>query len=218
MTTTTNGNVNFIDNAKTAASSMLADMVAMESASSSDSTEILPILGALTGVIGNAIAAGQFGLNVANAATGSNGSLEIEIKNQGSNYLAPYSYKSEHANVSAFPGPIVPGESDSFVITQDGAFTTGSTNVKINMLVSGNTPTSFVPLQISFSYTDGSSPGLWKFEISVDGEGHKFSSEKGIVGVQYVGNSPFPSFNLYVGSIETGGGELLVSVFDPSAS
>ena len=81
MTTTTNGSVNFIDNAKTAASQMLIDMVAMEAASSNDSTEILPILGALTGVIGNALAAAQAGLSVASAATGPNRSLEIEIKN-----------------------------------------------------------------------------------------------------------------------------------------
>lgn len=219
MTTTTNGSVTFIDSAHDSARSMLADMVALENANNSgDTTDILPILGALTGVIGNAIAAGQFGLNVANAATGSNGSLEIEIKNQGSNFIAPYSYKSEDANISAFPGPIVPGESDSLVITQDGAFATGSTKVTLSMLVSGDTSTSSVPLQIVFSYTDGSSPGLWKFEISVDGKGHTFSSDKGIVGVQYVGNSPYPNFNLYIGSIETGGGEMLLSVFDPASA
>lgn len=212
MTTTTNGSVNFIDNAKTAAGQMLIDMVAMEAASSNDSTEILPILGALTGVIGNALAASQAGLGIANAAT-ANTSLEIELKNQSSIYIAPYSYKSETANVSGFPGPIVPGESDSFVITHNG-FTTGSTSVQLNMLVSGETPTSSVPLQVTFSYTDGSDPGLWKFEVSVDGKGHTFSSDKGIVGVQYTGNSTYPSFDLYIGAIETGGGEIMLSFFD----
>lgn len=214
MTTTTNGNVNFIDDAKTAAGQMLKDMVAMEAASSNDSTEILPILGALTGVIGNALAASQAGLGIASAATADT-SLEIELKNQSSIYIAPYSYKSEEANVSGFPGPIVPGESDSFVITHNG-FTTGSTSVQLNMLVSGETPTSSVPLQVTFSYTDGSDPGLWKFEVSVDGKGHTFSSDKGIVGVQYTGNSSYPSFDLYIGAIETGGGEMMLSFFDQS--
>ena len=218
MTTTTNGSVNFIDNAKTAASQMLIDMVAMEAASSNDSTEILPILGALTGVIGNALAAAQAGLSVASAATGPNSSLEIEIKNQSSIYIAPYSYKSEVANVSGFPGPIVPGESDSFVITHTGTFSTGSTSVQLNMLVSGSTPTSWVPLQVTFSYTDNSTPGLWKFEVSVDGQGHTFSSDKGIVGVQYTGNSSYPSFDLYIGAIETGGGEMMLSFFDASSN
>jgi hypothetical protein len=219
MTTTTNGTVTFIDDSSQAASSMLADMVAMENAGNSgDTTEILPLLGAITGIIGNAMAAGQMGLNAANAANGSNGALEIELRNLGTNYIAPYSYNSEVADVAAFPGPIVPGESDSFVLTHSGGFTAGSSNAKFNMLISGDTPTDAIIVQIAFSFSEGSDPGLWRFQVSVDGAAYKFASTKGVVGLQFTGSGSFPSFNIYVGSIETGGGELLVSIFDSATA
>jgi hypothetical protein len=43
-------------------------------------------------------------------------------------------------------------------------------------------------------------------------------STKGVVGLQFAGSGSFPSFNIYVSSIETGGGELLVSIFDSATA
>lgn len=220
-TKTTNGTINFITSSQNAGSAMLADMVAMEDASGGAQPEILPVIGALAAVTSSAIAAGQLGLNVANAANGSNGALEVELRNFGSNYIAPFAYDTDDADMSAFPGPIPPGEADNVTVTASGGFSAGDSKVKLQLLVGadqGGTVGSAVEVTLEITWGEGSSPGLWKLDATVDGSEQSFSSTKGLVGVQYTGNTGYPSFDLFFAGIETGGGQMLVTFYDQASA
>ena len=219
MPQTQNGNVTFLTQSSDAASAMLADMIAMESANTPKaSPQIFPVIGAIAGIAGTAIAAGQLGLDAANAANSINAALEVEIRNFGSNYLAPFSFFTEKADMAAFPGPIAPGDSDSMAVTHSGGFTAGDSKIKLDVLISGTTAASAITVEIEFIYAGNNIPGLWKFKATIDGASQDMPITKGLLGLQFTGNGSFPKFDMYFASIETGGGELLVSVYDQPMS
>lgn len=196
-----------------AAKALLADMIYLEKRSEpTTAPQILPVLGAITGVLGTAIAAGQLGISAANLVNSTSGSLEVEVRNLGTNSIAPFSYDTDGADMTSFPGPIVPGASDNIVVTKSGGFDAGSTNFSVEMLVAGNKATKAISVKLKLVF---SSAGLWQLTATVDGQTEDFPAELGLVGLKFTGNSPFPSFNLYFSSIETGNGDLQISIFNP---
>lgn len=169
-------------------------------------------IGSMLGGIGGLLTAG---VNIANlvlsqSTVPANDALEIQVVNNTSVPVVPFSWSANEGDIARVPAPLVPSDSDLLLLTNtDGGFD-DTTAVTLDMLV--GTGDTAVELAVKYDFTENE---RWRVSAGLDTDGspdHEYDKDLEIAGASFVADAgtTYPSFSLYTATTQSTGAISLV--------
>jgi hypothetical protein len=175
---------------------------------------VAAVVGALTAL---ATAAGAGAAIASMVQVGEGGSsapaLEIQTTNLSSVPVVLYAYTPSYSWIAKGMQPLSSGETDTFLLTNDGPFSGGQSQIILNFIVGD------ILVAVTFAYVTSNVavPGRWTVQATVDGAASSFITDEStsqLYAATFEGNSPHPTFDFFMNSIETGSGQIDLTFYD----
>jgi len=229
MPKTTNGNVSFLTTATAAGQQAAADVqfFATELGPQPGVKEIAPLV--VAGIAGAVATAASAAATLANTAVGIVGlvkdsdddaakdALEVEILNNTSQSLVPFNYVPTKCDFTEVAQPLLPTATDSFLLTS-GSVGRFSTDTKLTLSFMIGSSAKAIQVDLGLGYASSKNLTSWTAGMKVDGQSQAFPQQLQIMGAQFIGNSGYPSFSVYVTPVESTTGKITVAFYDTQTS
>ncbi|MBY6056757.1 hypothetical protein [Leisingera daeponensis] len=163
-------------------------------------TAALGALGAIATFSSAAATAGSAGVGLAGLLGGSqtpetSETAEFTVHNDTGSPLVLYNYNNNNLSTASAVRPLLPGASETMVVSQTGGFEKGTSEINLTFLVGGGVvnvngqPTVLKPISanVKYSYTNN---GNWAPNFHLDGGTTTFEdSNQGLSAAYFMANS-----------------------------
>lgn len=147
--------------------------------------------------------------------------LEIAIVNSTSQPLIVTACTTQGGRATDTAQTIMPCATDMILMTaSDKRFEAGNTIFGLGFVIGSGSGSSSIEVGVQLSYVDNGNPGRWAVGMNIDGAppATPIPQNLQLLGAQFVGNTGYPSFSLYVSPIETTSGRMTLTFISTKAA
>lgn len=144
--------------------------------------------------------------------------IELELVNNTSQSLIVAQCTTTGCRATDIVQTLLPCATDLVLMTASGKRFDANTNFGLGLVIGGGSPSSSIEVGVKFSYVDVGNPGRWTVDMDIDKTSQTFPQELQLLGAQFLGNTGYPSFSMYVSPIETTSGKMTLTFVDTPTS